>query len=603
MRNQVYTIVLISILLATALPHKIYAQDFVPTPVEISKEKVNIKGQIFYVHKVLEKQTLFSIAKTYEVSIYDLREYNPELKEKGLKTDMLLYIPVMNNAADHKSKPKKDRKENRIKEEKKTEEPAAAIVVVENVPTVDQAKDTIDTQKRDNQDKPDSQENPDKKKYKKHKVKWYEDLHEIAVKYNVTLEALCKLNGLDISDADRRPKVKYLLIPDEEYIKNMNLENLLNAQDTISVKKDIYFREQEILDNYEISLILPLNASKNTDKIQPSVSDFYSGVLLAIKDLKEKGLFDKFTLRMIDLSEYPSAGTMILSGILKNSSLIIGPFSENQLQPVAMYAKFNKIPIVSPLDINTRNLATENPFYFLFPPNSALSLDHQIQKLIKNVKDSTDNSVTVIYEKGYENSELTTKTISELDSAGIKYNTFNYNLLSGRGIDAVMIKSLNSTALNEVIITSANEAFVNDVLRNLYLIKSTHNYRIETFGINKWKNSETIDITYCHDLNLNLAISYNVDYNLPETKRFIREYKSAFNTEPSPFSYQGYDIITYFTEMLNTYGLGFPRHVSEHRVSLIQANVQFFPIAEGSGFENRALRNLRFEDGWIIRQD
>ena len=34
------------------------AQDFVPTPVEISGDKVNIGGRIFYMHKVLKGQTL-----------------------------------------------------------------------------------------------------------------------------------------------------------------------------------------------------------------------------------------------------------------------------------------------------------------------------------------------------------------------------------------------------------------------------------------------------------------------------------------------------------------------------------------------------------------
>lgn len=598
MKKSLYIIATIFLLLTAGRPAETFAQKFVPTPVEISKDKVNIKGHIFYVHKVLERQTLFSIAKAYDVSVYDLRQYNPALKEEGLKANMLLYIPI--SASTENAEPREEKKKTEKIEIVETETVKTETVETETVKT--EEKEIDDDYKIEQTVKKES-EKTDKKKYKKHRVKWYEEVREIAVKYNVTLEALCKLNGIDISEADRRPKNKYLLIPDEEYIQNMNVENIENEQDTVAVIKDIYAREQEILDHYKISLILPLNASKNTDRIQPSVSDFYSGVLMAMKNLKEKGSFDKFSLELIDLSAYPSVETMLLSGILENSSLIIGPFSESQLKSIALYAKYKKIPIVSPLDINTRSLAVDNPFYFLFPPNSDLSLDHQLNKLINNVKDSVGSSVTILYEKGYENSDFVTKAISELSKNSIEYRTFNYNLLSGRGIDNIMVNSLDSLSLNNILIASKNEAFVNDALRNLYLINSTGKYRIETFGINKWKNSETIDVTYCHNLNLNLAISYNVDYNMPETMKFIREYKEAFNTEPSPFSYQGYDILTYFTDQLNKYGMGFPRHVGEEKVNLIQSNVQFFPFAEGSGFENRALRNLRFEEGWIIRQD
>ena len=48
------------------------AQEYVAPPVTISKEKVKIDGKVFYSHIVMEKQTLFSISKAYNVSIDDL---------------------------------------------------------------------------------------------------------------------------------------------------------------------------------------------------------------------------------------------------------------------------------------------------------------------------------------------------------------------------------------------------------------------------------------------------------------------------------------------------------------------------------------------------
>ena len=69
------------------------AQEYVSTPVQISKEKVKIDGKVCYSHVVLERQTLYSISKAYEVSIEDIYKYNPTLQETGLKKNSIIIIP------------------------------------------------------------------------------------------------------------------------------------------------------------------------------------------------------------------------------------------------------------------------------------------------------------------------------------------------------------------------------------------------------------------------------------------------------------------------------------------------------------------------------
>ena len=57
------------------------AQDYVPTPVTVSSEKVKLNGKVYYAHLVLERQTIYSIAKAYGVTEQDLYDANPSLKE------------------------------------------------------------------------------------------------------------------------------------------------------------------------------------------------------------------------------------------------------------------------------------------------------------------------------------------------------------------------------------------------------------------------------------------------------------------------------------------------------------------------------------------
>ena len=61
------------------------AQEYVPTPVTVSTEKVKLNGKVYLAHLVLERQTLFSIAKAYNVTEEDLYEANPNLRETGLQ--------------------------------------------------------------------------------------------------------------------------------------------------------------------------------------------------------------------------------------------------------------------------------------------------------------------------------------------------------------------------------------------------------------------------------------------------------------------------------------------------------------------------------------
>ena len=573
---RLLTSALCLLLLATAAAPYASAQDFVPAPVEISQDKVNVNGEIFYLHKVLPKQTLYSISKAYGVPADAIQKVNPSLTE-GLKAGMLLYIPQ-----------------------------AAAAPAVDNSkqPTVEKTSEKPKAER----EKP--QRTVKKKKYKKYNVKWYETLDDVAVKFNVTVEAIIALNDIDTASGKR---IRGIMIPDKEFMSSM--------QSAPSVKEDSEVtpaaqsetqsiavipieleRSSEVYDDgpYVISVVLPLNASRLTDNMNAYAADFYAGVLTAAGQLKEEGLMDHFVINTVDLSQYSSSWEMIADGALKGSELIIGPISERDLQPVAAFAKIRHIPVVSPLDLNTASLADGNPYFYLFPPQSDLALAHQIDKMSGNSLQDTTSSITIIYESGTDSTDLTLETFAELRDNGLQFNTFTYDFLNGRGIDSLMSQSLNPRCLNKVLIPSMNEAFITDALRNLNLIKSSRNYKVEVYGLSRWKNFETIESNYLHALDLRLAMSYYTDYNDSLTVEFINRYREAFNTEPTSFSYQGYDILTFFVKAMNTYGKDFPAAIINERKSLLQSDVLFLPVAPGSGCENRAFKDICFTKGWTV---
>ena len=95
-------------------------------------------------------------------------------------------------------------------------------------------------------------------------------------------------------------------------------------------------------------------------------------------------------------------------------------------------------------------------------------------------------------------------------------------------------------------------------------------------------------------------MSYRIDYTSQGTLEFIHKYRAAFNTEPTSFAFQGYDILTFFVEAMNTWGSNFPQGIINERKSLLQSDVLFLPVAPGSGYENRAFKDICFTDGWTV---
>ena len=104
MRNKLFFILFF--LFGMLLSGNVMAQDVV---VERSSEITKIGGKEYYMHRVKQGQTLYSISKVYNISIEELEMLNPELKN-GLKTGHVLGIPVRPAHEPQKEEPKPEPK-------------------------------------------------------------------------------------------------------------------------------------------------------------------------------------------------------------------------------------------------------------------------------------------------------------------------------------------------------------------------------------------------------------------------------------------------------------------------------------------------------------
>ena len=567
----------VAVAFALILPgiYTVSAQEYANTPVSISKDKVRINGQVCYSHVVLERQTLFSICKAYNVSAEDLYRYNPSLKESGLKKNSIIIIPAV------------------------TEDVAETVTVQKEAvpaPVQEAVKEKEETAAAEAETKDSSK----KKKRKTHTVKWYENLDDIAEKYGVNVSEIMAANKLDSKNIKSRMK---LTIPEPgEYASEINGEDMTVQADTVITTDNV--SDKVIADNeteehpwwadfnrkgkVTASLMLPFKATGTSGS--RSNMDFYSGVLLAVNDLAQAGT--SVDLNVIDIADnIQSLGNIDLTG----NDIVMGPVSVKDMTE-ALSAAGSSSMFISPLDPKAESLVSGNPDLIQAPT------PHKIQymDLASWLKEDTrpEDRVLLISEKGARLTESTFEMKQAADAMGVPYKTFSYSILEGRDVEKPLKELMTQTATNRVMIVSESEAFVNDVVRNLNMMIH-QKYEIVLYGASKIRSFETIEVENFHKTNLHVSLTYYIDYDDPRVKNFLLKYRALFNAEPTQFAFQGYDIASYFIELCSKYGKNWQDKMSHEEKSMLQSTFKCMKDGDG-GYINHGVRRIVYGKDWTI---
>lgn len=618
--------------------------------IEKSSNKVIIGGKGYYVHIVKKSETLFSLSKVYNVSQKDIAKENPEIF-LGLQIGQALKIPIVDNKTDKDKILSNDYIYHRVKKgqtlyslAKKynvSQEDIMACnptvrygINVDQIVKIPKSKDIVEALRYPvNDTLKDTIKIIDNYIY--HIVKKKETIYSLIRFYEINEDILLEHNpliseGIKIGQVLKIPRLEdiesSIVMKSEEELADTIL---YRERAQIAYSDSVYLPDcEEISKNqtepYKVALLLPLYLNKNDEEFYIDSSEvddfgkkiyekifydpyyiyprsvafveFYQGFMLAVDSLKQRGL--SINLHVFD-TQHDTTRIKEILGFpeFENNDLIIGPIYNHEIKLVSEFSKENQIKMISPL-IDNLSLVNENPYLFQVRP----SYNSQIDEFAKFVSNFGDKNIVLVHNGdslGYSNVQMVKDKIFNNLSIDTLINNIQFKEVIFEDSINVLEHALNDELENVFIIPSNEEAFVTDVLTNLNTLK-LFGHKVRVIGLSRWPHFENIDPEYYFKLELCIASSFFIDFHKTDVKDFILKFRDVYKTEPNQMAIRAYDVGLYFLSAILNYGDTFERCIYNHKVDLLQADYHFVKWYEYSGFENTNVDIIKYYDGYNI---
>ncbi len=325
---------------------------------------------------------------------------------------------------------------------------------------------------------------------------------------------------------------------------------------------------------------------------------FYEGVLIAVDSMQQTGM--NIRLNVFDTQQNrDSVRKFIYSDQFLKTDLIIGPVYPEVQSEVSDLAAKNRIPMVSPLASQSAGLEG-NPYLYQINP----SRDYLAVKTAELIAEEYFNSNFIVFKTGKDDAmgekviEVAREKLFQSGywgkQSGVNFSVYDFDREGPFGFRRI----LSHKKENVVFIPSLNEGALSVALSNINNLSDE--YSITLIGLNRYDRFNSIDRDFFHNLKLHYIDPYWVDYQKPETIRFIRKFRENFYTEPDNFGFQGYDVAMYFLTALKVYGRDFNECLPYIQTDLVQGNYQFQKVSSFGGYMNQGVSVLNYQRDYDV---
>lgn len=571
-----------------------------PAPaIEKSQVIVFINGQKFYIHNVKAGDTIYSIAKAYGVDEEVITQNNPKVAS-GLKVDQTLKIPVKAEAKVAKKR-KKDFIIHKIAPGQTLYAIArqyniSVATLIEDNPSIDPHSLAIgqsvwvrradmgsSSEQEAQQEISEYTENLNKvsnEDYLLHVVKPGETIYSLSRRYGITEAELMAIN--DLKDGLKAGAV--VRIPNQNGALN-NAEGDGDATtDTEKVAVENFafqpLTSDEVLN---IALMLPLNVG---EKPNASYVEFYQGFLLGLEDVKSRHRGNTKLTLYNTAHDSVKVENIVKSQMFEGTNLIVGPVYEDELKAVVEYAHSHSTPVVSPLaNINS----TQSPALFQLAPDPEYKYD--------KVKDLIDGSrqICLIYAESND-ADFEREVLTQLEGKSYMAYTYSFDkesIFTPRNAAAKpleeTIEILDTDQEITFIVFANRETDVDRILGTLGSAKNSNTERsikcakYKVLGSSRWSRFGNIDHTTFFNNDVIMISIYHAKRDNATVRAFDSRYIKSYRALPSLYAYRGYDTAIIFGEGMRS---DIQYNMLDKRYIPLQTEYKFIQSGEGGTFVN-----------------
>jgi LysM repeat protein len=577
-------------------------------PKKIAKQIANVQTQKKNqkrTHEVTPKETLFGIEKMYGISDEDLKKANPNIEIYGLQIGQILTIPSKNNSNKtvllqekviyHEVLPKETKYSIAKKYgitieelEKRNPEIIAnlpigfKLLIKGTAPKVVKVTEVAEAKKEI------SKQNPiltaPVAEYASYEVKSKETIYSLSKMFGMTQEELTSIN----------PKLK----------DGVEIGMLLKVPSKVSVlnesKKEYASLSKIISDGKrkKMALLLPFNISNiESDTVNTTISrlkkdkflnmtlEFYSGALMAIDSAKVLGL-------PIDVSIFDSQETKNNSNVaeivqrnkLQTYNAIVGPFYQSNAETIAVMLKDYNVPVISPLSKDVGNPYSN--LYQTIPTNEVVK-----NTMFDYMRANKGNIIAVVDRK----KESIIQYIKE-HQKGVPFVAFKDNgSVSVESLKSLLVKD----KMNYVVMETGNTWMIKTTIASM--LSSMADYRVQLVILEPNETLDTDEINFLNLTKLKLMYpSVTRENESPEAVVFDKKYKKNNNVYPSTFATRGFDV-TFDTMMRLVQNTKFEETVNSVATKQVDNKFEYYKKEDG-GYTNKGVFILYYDTDLTIKE-
>jgi LysM repeat protein len=538
--------------------------------VKTTKEKGTEK---YVYHDVVAKETKFSIAKQYGISIEELEKRNPEIVSN---------LPVGYRLTIKGTAPK-------------TENPASVTNAAK--PSVTPKKVTT---------------------YMEYQVKPKETFYSLGRTFHITQEELTELNPA-LSEGVKEGMVLKVpsgyLAPTPIIVQAQPIEKAAEKPiDNASgggikildkVKSETVSADPEVVEltkkrgqteRKKLVLLLPFNLAKmqndtassanriKNDKFLNMTLDFYSGAMMAIDSAK--------TLKLpIDVSIYDSGETKTASNVtgliaqnkLQDANAVIGPFYQNNAESTANSLRLYNVPVISPLSKDSAN-PIDN-LYQSIPTNDVVR-----NAVFDYMRAKNGNIVAVVDKK----KESVTNYIKQ-NQKGVVFAA----LTETGGLDVASLKSLLlPNRMNYVVMETGNTAMVKSTIKAL--LDAQKSCQVQLVILEPNSTLDTDEISFENLIKLKLMYpSVTRESDEAGVLIFEKQYRQKNKVNPNTYATRGFDV-TFDTMMRLVQGKTYQETADLMTTEQVDNKFQYYKKEDG-GHANKGVYILYYDSDLTLK--